>query len=84
MANSYFLVEEEVSNYVQKQMPLFISTLTKRFYLTRSKERNHFLDFIKQHNALAETVCKLQEKVDLLYENYRKEKTSVKARNIAK
>lgn len=84
VANSYFLVEEEVSNYVQKQMPLFISTLTRRFYLTRSKERYHFLDFIQQHNALVEAVCNLQGKVDLLYEHYRKEKSLAKARNTAK
>lgn len=73
VANSYFLDEKDVSTYVRKQMPIFISTLRRKFYLTKSKERNLLLSFIKEHNDIAETVYDLKEKVNVLYEHYLKE-----------
>lgn len=57
-------------------MPLFISTLRKRFYLTRSKDRSLLLSLIQQHNNLADTVQELREKVDVLYKIHLKEKKS--------
>lgn len=73
VANNYFLLDEEESRLVQKQMPVFISTLRRKFYLTMSKERNLALYFIQKHNEVVKTVNELKEKVDILYENYEHE-----------
>lgn len=72
VANNYFY-EEEDGTEVRKQMPLLISTLARKFYFTKSKDRNYLLRFINEHKSMRKTVKELEAKVDVLYKNYEKE-----------
>ena len=49
----------EEMNQVYKQMPMFVSTLTKKFYLTHSKDRNNILAIKEYKNKLETEVRKL-------------------------
>lgn len=54
----------EEMNQVYKQMPMFVSTLTKKFYLTHSKDRNHILAIKEYKNELESEVRKLLNGID--------------------
>jgi len=63
----YTVTDSTATAPVQKQMPLFFSTLTKKFYLTRSKDRNMILDMLQQQQKIIGTLNKLadaQKKID--------------------
>lgn len=72
VANNYFYYDDPDVKDIQKQMPMFISTLTRKFYLTKSKDRNGFLHLIEEHKQLVETVKELGVKVNILYQHYEK------------
>lgn len=73
VANNYFFEDNDV-NGIQKQMPLFISTLTKKFYLTKSKDRNLLLHFSNRHSTLITTIAQLRDKVNSLHSGSEKPK----------
>lgn len=52
---------------IVKQMPVFLSTLKKKFYLTKSKERNLFLELVSKNKELEAAVKELQKRVDDLF-----------------
>ncbi|KAF5290290.1 hypothetical protein FQR65_LT11624 [Abscondita terminalis] len=54
IANSYYYIDDD--NTLIKQMPLFVSTLTKRFYLTLGKQRQLFLRTIKNQEEIIKEI----------------------------
>ncbi|RZC36707.1 caspase-like protein, partial [Asbolus verrucosus] len=59
---------------IHKQMPIFISTLNKKFYLNRSKERNILVKVLKDQKDMCNKIKELEVKVEELMQE--KEKKS--------
>lgn len=59
---------------------LLVSTLTKKFYFTSSKFREHHLDINMSHEQLIETILDLQKKVEEIEKRKKEQKPSA-ARN---
>ncbi|XP_066255947.1 caspase-6-like [Euwallacea similis] len=56
--NYYLQLENEIS---AKQMPIFVSTLTKKFYLNRNKDRHLLLEINRKQDELLELVREILE-----------------------
>ncbi|KAK5640374.1 hypothetical protein RI129_011185 [Pyrocoelia pectoralis] len=54
--NYYHLLTENGKEIIVKQMPLLISTLTKKFYLCKSKDRNLLLQLQKKQEEILQLV----------------------------
>lgn len=63
VANCYHHVDKQK---IVKQMPTFISTLRRKFYLTKSKDRNFTLTLIEENKKLLKIVKNLQEQMQNL------------------
>ncbi|CAH1372229.1 unnamed protein product [Tenebrio molitor] len=57
---------------IKKQMPVFVSTLKKKFYLNRSKERNVLIKLIENQEAMQESIDELEKKVNELLQDKEK------------
>ncbi|KAL1517935.1 hypothetical protein ABEB36_001631 [Hypothenemus hampei] len=66
VCGNYYLQDKIESEDFQKQMPLFVSTLSKKFYLNRNKDRHLLLEINKR---MAEVSCQLAEVLDII-KNY--------------
>ncbi|KAF5287192.1 hypothetical protein FQA39_LY16011 [Lamprigera yunnana] len=62
VANGYYHLHEDDNSekILGKQMPLFISTLSKKFYLTYSKDRKLLMYVKKQQKLLTKTIKELK------------------------
>lgn len=74
LCRNYYVSDEDV---VKKQMPIFISTLQKKFYLNRSKDRNAWIKLLENQESLKNELKEVKEKVsELLVEKEKKNKSS--------
>lgn len=64
-----YTTDDEDHNRIRKQMPLFVSTLTRKFYLTKSKSRNLVFEVLYKTKELEEGLAKLKEKCDQIRKN---------------
>lgn len=88
VATNYYHISEDPAYFaemkqvkIKKQMPLFVSTLTKKFYLTKSKDRNLMLHLLQQQDEIMKTLEDVKKKVDSMYEDFqtrRKSKKTIK------
>jgi hypothetical protein len=53
-------------------MPVFVSTLKKKFYLNRNKERNVLIKLIENQEAMQESIDELEKKVNELLQDKEK------------
>ncbi|GLV33815.1 Death related ICE-like caspase [Carabus blaptoides fortunei] len=65
-----------------KQMPCFISTLTRKFYLCKSKERGFLLDLIEQNKQLLNKIEKMEKDIEAM--NVAKRERDIKERVAAR
>lgn len=63
VAGNYY--NEKNSNY-QKQMPVFISTLTKKYYLNRNKERDLLLKMDVELEKMSKDIKAIKENLSKL------------------
>ncbi|KAG5899360.1 hypothetical protein JTB14_036849 [Gonioctena quinquepunctata] len=63
VCSNYFHYEE---TEFKKQMPMFVSTLTRKFYLNRNKDRSLLLNVLKTNEEILKEVKVLKDKVDRL------------------
>nr|ALF06104.1 caspase-3 [Dastarcus helophoroides] len=61
--NYYHKADEEI----YKQMPIFISTLRKKFYLNKNKDRGFILEVMSQYDKIMNSINEIKKKVDVLY-----------------
>lgn len=78
VANGYFYIQkfanedEADSKRIKKQMPIFVSTLTKKFYLTKSKDRNLVLNVIENQKDILNGIKELHNKIDEIAKSIKK------------
>ncbi|KAL1517926.1 hypothetical protein ABEB36_001625 [Hypothenemus hampei] len=80
VCGNYYHHDKNESEDFQKQMPVFVSTLTKKFFLNRNKDRHllletnkHMADFSHQLEELLRTIKKNklpQKKINEFFEHY--------------
>ncbi|XP_044269704.1 caspase-6-like [Tribolium madens] len=63
LCRNYYHNEEEI---IKKQMPIFVSTLKKKFYLNRSKDRNAWFQLLKNQESMMRSIEELKEKINEL------------------
>ncbi|RZC36709.1 uncharacterized protein BDFB_005547 [Asbolus verrucosus] len=64
----------DLVSHMQRSVPLVISTLTRKFYLTPSKEREHYLSIVENTSNLDEGLMKIQDTIQKLHETQKKKK----------
>ncbi|KAF2881842.1 hypothetical protein ILUMI_24343 [Ignelater luminosus] len=73
VATNYYHISENPALYapkVKKQMPLLVSTLSKNFYLNKSKDRNLMLHLLQQQDKIIKTLEEVKKKVNIMYEDF--------------
>ncbi|KAJ3660337.1 hypothetical protein Zmor_004789 [Zophobas morio] len=63
LCRNYYHNEGDI---IKKQMPVFVSTLRRKFYLNRTKERNVWLQLLQNQDNLTQKVKELERKVNSL------------------
>lgn len=62
---------------IEKQMPLFVSTLRKKFFLCRSKDRHYLLKSLEQQRKLERSVKEMKVKIDNLFREFEEDVVEV-------
>lgn len=63
VCGNYYNLDEDKTPEIQKQMPVFVSTLSKKFYLNRYKDRNLLLDIQKRTEEIHEMVTEIEKQI---------------------
>ncbi|XP_008199500.2 caspase-like protein isoform X1 [Tribolium castaneum] len=63
LCRNYYHNDQEI---IKKQMPIFVSTLKKKFYLNRSKDRNAWIQLLKNQENMMKSIEELKEKINEL------------------
>ncbi|XP_060520241.1 caspase-6-like [Cylas formicarius] len=66
VTGNYYNYNKKVSRDIQKQMPIFISTLSKKFYLNRNKDRDMLLQIKKRLDRIGNDTAEI---LDILKHN---------------
>lgn len=64
VCNNYYFVDEDIprdSREEQKQMPIFVSTLSKKFYLNRNKDRHLLLEIKRKQDNIYDMLKEVVE-----------------------
>lgn len=74
LCGNYFYTSQK-DQKISKQMPIFVSTLRKKFYLNRTKERNILIKMLQDQEKMKKQIRELEEQVsELLSEKDKKSK----------
>lgn len=68
MCRNYYFADD---SKLKKQIPVYISTLRKKFYLNRSKDRDVILHCVNEQTKMREKINELEKKVNELIKNKR-------------
>lgn len=63
VAGNYYQLE---NSRIKKQMPVFISTLTKKFYLNRNKDRDFLLRIDRDLETMQEDIREIKDNLKRL------------------
>ncbi|CAG9761399.1 unnamed protein product [Ceutorhynchus assimilis] len=61
--SGYYNFDEDVSEDLQKQMPIFVSTLSRKFYLNRNKDRHLLLEIMRKQEEIYNMVKDINRKI---------------------